>query len=217
MPFTHLHVHSHYSLLDGLPKIPSLVEAAKEAGFNSLALTDHGNMYGAVEFYKTCKLAGIKPIIGIEAYVAPGSLTEKQGSGHSDYFHITLLAKNLAGYKNLMELITVSHLEGFYYKPRIDKKALAQFKEGIVALSGCLRGEVSRAITNSGLEQAKKIALEYQNTMASGMSANFFSISLLPARCKSDLRISRRLGSSTVVPVPIHTNISCAALSSGLR
>ena len=120
--FTHLHCHSHYSLLDGLSKVPSLVAAAKEDGMTSLAITDHGVMYGAIEFYNECNAAGIKPIIGIEAYIAPRSMTDKEGKSDADYFHMTLLAENYQGYLNLMKLTTLAHVEGFYYKPRLDLK-----------------------------------------------------------------------------------------------
>ena len=120
MRFTHLHTHSHYSLLDGLSKIDELVARAKELGMDSLALTDHGAMYGAIEFYNKCKEAGIKPIIGLEAYISPRGMLEKSGKVDADYFHLTLLAQNQEGYKNLILLSTAAHLEGFYYKPRID-------------------------------------------------------------------------------------------------
>lgn len=161
MAFTHLHVHSHYSLLDGLPKIEELLDQAKELGFSSLALTDHGVMYGAVEFYNYAKEIGIKPIIGFEAYIAPRSLSDKETKIDNDYFHLTLLAKNYAGYKNLMKLTTIAHLEGFYYKPRLDKKTLAAHAEGVIALSGCQRGEIYRALKNGNQAAADKALQEY--------------------------------------------------------
>src|SRR6185369_10265283 len=120
MTFTHLHVHSHYSLLDGLSKIDPLIERAKEIGMESLAITDHGVMYGAIEFYTHCKESGIKPIIGLEAYIAPRTLNDREGKVDSDYHHLTLLAKSYQGYRNLMLLTTIAETEGFYYKPRID-------------------------------------------------------------------------------------------------
>ncbi len=160
--FVHLHVHSHYSLLDGLPKIKDLVKTAKERGFKALALTDHGNMYGAIEFYQACLKNEIKPIVGMEAYVAPGLRTEKQGPDNK-YFHLVLLALNEIGYKNLMKLSSLAHLEGFYYKPRVDKEILKQYHEGLVASSACHGGEIARAILREGnYEKAKKVALEYQ-------------------------------------------------------
>ncbi len=150
--FTHLHVHSHYSLLDGLSKIGELVSRAKELGMDSLALTDHGVMYGAVEFYNTCIEGGIKPIIGVEAYIAPRSLRDKEGKVDADYYHLTLLATNETGYKNLLKLTTIAHIEGFYYKPRIDLEVLKEHAEGLICLSGCMRGELSRVINKSETE-----------------------------------------------------------------
>jgi len=158
--FTHLHVHSHYSLLDGLPKIPDLINHIQKQGMTAVALTDHGSLYGALEFYKQAKREGIKPIIGIEAYVAPGSLKEKRSPADADYFHMILLAKNNEGYQNLLRLVTISHLEGYYYKPRMDKEILAEHAGGIIGLSGCLRGEIARSIASGNHDQAKKIALE---------------------------------------------------------
>ncbi|MDQ3018782.1 MAG: PHP domain-containing protein, partial [bacterium] len=120
MQFTHLHCHTHYSLLDGLSKIPLLVAAAKEDGMTSISITDHGVLYGAIEFFNECKAAGIKPIIGLEAYISPRKMTDKEGKSDADYFHITLHAENFEGYLNLIQLTTIGHTEGYYYKPRID-------------------------------------------------------------------------------------------------
>src|SRR3989344_4160752 len=144
--FTHLHVHSHYSLLDGLPKIDQLLERTKEMGMDSIALTDHGNMYGAIEFYKIAKAKGIKPILGVEAYVANRGRTDKDPNIDNKRFHLTLLVKNLEGYKNLIKLVTISHLEGYYYKPRMDKEILRKYSGGLIALSGCLGGELAKAL-----------------------------------------------------------------------
>ncbi len=163
MDFTHLHCHSHYSLLDGLSKPEPLVERVKELKMSAVALTDHGVMYGAVEFYNLCKEAGIKPIIGLEAYVAPRSFKDKEGKLDSDYFHLTLLAKNEIGYQNLIKLTTLAHLEGFYYKPRIDLQILKHYNEGILCLSGCMRGEISRAIMNFSPQQAQDTLNKYLN------------------------------------------------------
>ena len=138
--FVHLHVHSHYSLLDGLPKIDELVKKAKSMGYKALALTDHGNMYGAIEFYECCLKEGIKPIIGMEAYMAPGSRFDKDKDDR--YYHLILLAENYIGYKNLMKLSSLANLEGFYYKPRMDKEILKQYHEGLIASSACLSGEI---------------------------------------------------------------------------
>ncbi len=161
MNFTHLHCHSHFSLLDGLSKIEPLVERAKELGMESLAITDHGVMYGAVEFYNTCKEAGIKPIIGLEAYVAPRGMGEKEGKIDADYHHLTLLAQNDEGYKNLIMLTTKAHLDGFYYKPRIDLELLSKHAQGLICLSGCQRGEIARALMNKSQGEAQKVLEKY--------------------------------------------------------
>ena len=161
MSFVHLHTHSHYSLLDGLAKIPELVRRAKELGMPALALTDHGNLYGAIEFYKACKKANIKPIIGVEAYIAARSLYEKSHGIDDKRYHLILLAKNSKGYKNLIKLVTIAHLDGFYYKPRIDRKILAEHSEGLIALSGCLSGEIPRALLSNNEEKAEKFLQEY--------------------------------------------------------
>src|ERR1051326_8198701 len=161
MNFTHLHCHSHYSLLDGLSKVDPLVERAKELGMSALAITDHGVMYGTVEFYNKCKELGIKPIIGLEAYIAPRSMSDKEGKIDSDYFHLTHLAQNDTGYKNLMWLTTKAHLEGFYYKPRIDLQLLKDHAEGLICLSGCQRGEIARAVMNKSEGEAQKVLEKY--------------------------------------------------------
>ncbi len=167
--FVHLHTHSHYSLLDGLAKIDDLIARTKELGMNSLALTDHGVLYGAVEFYKKAKKAGVKPILGVEAYIAPKSRLDKESGGR--YYHLILLAENNAGWKNLIRLTTKAHLEGFYYKPRIDKEILREHHEGLIGLSACLNGEVSRALLADRYDDAKRIALEYRDIFGEG---NFF-------------------------------------------
>jgi len=159
--FTHLHVHSHYSLLDGLAKIDELIARAKELGFDSLALTDHGAMYGIPEFYKKAIAAGIKPIIGVEAYLALESRFQKRPKIDDKRYHITLLAKNFQGYQNLLQLVTKSHLEGFYYKPRIDKELLREYREGLIVLSGCFAGELARLIVSNRLDQAEEKLKEY--------------------------------------------------------
>jgi len=160
--FTHLHVHSHYSLLDGLIKIDELVNRAKELGFDSLALTDHGTMYGIPEFYKVATANGIKPILGAEVYVALENRFQKRPKIDSKNYHLTLLAKNFQGYKNLMKLITRAHLEGFYYKPRVDKELLQEYKDGLIALSGCLAGEIPKKILANQLDEAEEKIKEYQ-------------------------------------------------------
>ncbi len=159
--FTHLHVHTHYSLLDGLAKIDELVEKAKATGMDSLAITDHGAMYGVVEFYKKATAAGIKPIIGVETYITPGSRFDKTMGKGDVRHHLILLARNKTGYHNLIKLVTKSYLEGFYYKPRIDWEILKEYHEGLIALSACPQGEVPSALASDDLAKAKKIALEY--------------------------------------------------------
>ncbi|MBI4122649.1 MAG: DNA polymerase III subunit alpha [Parcubacteria group bacterium] len=160
MPFAHLHNHSHYSLLDGLPKIEDMVQRAKELGLSALALTDHGVMYGAIEFYKEAKAAGIKPIIGMEGYLAPGSRHEKKGGEKP--FHQILYARDLQGYKNLMKLSSRAHLEGFYYKPRFDKALLEEYAEGLIGTSSCLQGEIPQMILAGTISKAIEMVREYQ-------------------------------------------------------
>ncbi|MBP9815980.1 DNA polymerase III subunit alpha [Candidatus Woesebacteria bacterium] len=162
MSFIHLHVHSEYSLLDGLSRIDELIEKAKEHNMDSVALTDHGAMYGAFRFYIAARKAGIKPIIGMETYKAPGSRFEHSSEeGERNSYHLTLLAKNYAGYKNLMKLTTYAHLEGYYYKPRVDFELLEKYSEGIIAFSGCMSGEIAVAIRNNQKEKAENLLQQY--------------------------------------------------------
>lgn len=162
MKFVHLHVHSHYSLLDGMSKIDELVARAKEEGAPALALTDHGVMYGAIEFYQKCKKAGIKPIIGVEAYLAPGSRFDKNTRSDEKNYHLVLLAKNEIGYKNLIKLTSIAHLEGYYYKPRIDWEVLSENCQGIIAMSACIAGEIARLVISGKEEKAVKRIADYQ-------------------------------------------------------
>ncbi|MDP2656368.1 MAG: DNA polymerase III subunit alpha [bacterium] len=162
-PFIHLHTHSHYSLLDGLSKIGGLVKRAKSLGMPAMAITDHGNMYGAIEFYKKATSEGIKPIIGVEAYVAARTRFDKSPGLDARRYHLTLLAKNHIGYKNLIKLVTSANLEGYYYKPRMDRDLLRQHHEGVIALSGCMGGELSRSILDGDMEHARQIIRDYQD------------------------------------------------------
>ncbi|MBI2062109.1 MAG: DNA polymerase III subunit alpha [Candidatus Yanofskybacteria bacterium] len=163
MKFTHLHTHSHYSLLDGMSKIDDMVKMAKEHGMTAIGLTDHGVMYGAIDFYTACKKNGIKPIIGVEAYVANRSRLQKEPHIDNKRYHLTLLAKDNAGYQNLIKLTTAAHIEGYYYKPRVDKDLLRTHSEGLIALSGCPGSELGRAIQSGNKEKAEEIIKEYQS------------------------------------------------------
>jgi DNA polymerase-3 subunit alpha len=160
-PFTHLHVHTEYSLLDGLSRIKPLVQRAKDLGMDSLAITDHGALYGAIEFFTECRNLGIKPIIGCEVYVAQGSRHSKTSTDKSP-FHLTLLAKDNTGYQNLIQLTSKAHLEGFYYRPRIDAELIEKHHDGLIALSGCLNAEVPRLICQGNLDEAKERALWFK-------------------------------------------------------
>ncbi|MFZ2310175.1 MAG: DNA polymerase III subunit alpha, partial [Patescibacteria group bacterium] len=171
MSFVHLHNHTHYSLLDGLTKIDELVKYAKEQGSPAVAITDHGTMYGVIEFYQKCQKAGIKPIIGVETYLAPKSRHDKLNRNDAKNYHLLLLAKNNTGYKNLIKLISAAHLEGFYYKPRIDWELLQQHHEGLIASTACLGGEIAQYILASDLVGAKKRILEYNDLFGQG---NFY-------------------------------------------
>lgn len=169
MSFTHLHVHTEFSLLDGSCKIKEIVARAKELGMDSLAITDHGVMYGVIDFYKAAKEVGIKPIIGCEVYVAPGSRFNKEaGQSEDKYHHLVLLAENNKGYSNLMKIVSKGFIDGFYYKPRVDYEVLEQYHEGIIALSACLAGEVQKYLARGFYEEGKKAALKYQDIFGKG-------------------------------------------------
>ena len=152
MAFTHLHVHTEYSLLDGSSKIKELAVRAKELGMDSMAITDHGAMYGVIDFYRAAREAGIKPILGCEVYVAPGSRFDRENvHGEDRYYHLVLLAENNEGYQNLMKIVSKGYVDGFYYKPRVDMEVLETYHEGIIALSACLAGEVPRFLARGHL------------------------------------------------------------------
>lgn len=169
MAFAHLHVHTEYSLLDGSNKIKEYVKRVKELGMDSAAITDHGVMYGVIDFYRAAKEAGIKPIIGCEVYVAPNSRFDKELTGGDDrYYHLVLLAENNTGYANLMKIVSKGFTEGYYYKPRVDMEVLNRYHEGIIALSACLAGEVARYIQKGLIDEAKKAALKYQDCFGKG-------------------------------------------------
>ncbi len=169
--FTHLHVHSHYSLLDGLPKIDELLDYVKELGMDSVALTDHGVMYGAVEFYNKAKAKGVKPIIGCEVYTAFEGMEQKRPNIDNKRYHLILLVKNEQGYKNLVKLVTNAHLEGFYYKPRIDDELLAKRSNGLIGLSACVQGKIPRLLLSNQIDEAEKLAKKYEYIFGKG---NFY-------------------------------------------
>ena len=206
--FTHLHVHTEYSLLDGANKIKEYVARVKELGMDSAAITDHGVMYGVIDFYKEAKAAGINPILGCEVYVAPGSRFDREiGGGDDRYYHLVLLAENNKGYANLMKLVSKGFVEGFYYKPRVDMEILEQYSEGIIALSACLAGEVQRYLVRGLYQEAKEAALKYEKIFGKG---NYF-LELqdhgLPEQKQVNqqlLRLSQELGIELVATNDVH-------------
>ncbi len=208
MYFSHLHVHSHYSLLDGLVRPEELLNQAKKFGCDALALTDHGVMHGAIEFYTKAKEMGIKPIIGCELYVAPNSLYDKMPKIDTRFYHLTALVKNQTGYKNLLKLVSIGELEGFYYKPRVDKETIKKYKAGIIFLSGCTRGEIPQAVLANDLKKASALSEEYRKIFG---SENFY-LELqdhpeLPDQEKINkalLQISQELNIPIVVTSDIH-------------
>src|ERR671931_2563899 len=166
--FGHLHIHSEYSLLDGAAQLEKLVQKAKDLHFPAIALTDHGNLFGAIDFYLAAQKAAIKPILGAELYVAPGKYTERgsqDGGGYEGANHLTVLVRNRTGYRNLVKLVSKAYPEGFYYKPRVDRELLAEHAEGLVVLSGCLNSEVSRLLSQGETQKATEIAGWYQEVV----------------------------------------------------
>src|SRR4051812_24670776 len=169
--FVHLHLHTEYSLLDGAIRMKELMKKAKEFKMPAVAMTDHGNLFGAIEFYQAARDANVKPIIGCEAYIAPRSHKDRPNSMRDAAYHFTLLARNETGYRNLVKLISTAHLDGFHYRPRIDKELLAQHHEGLIGLSGCLASEVNSAIQSNKIDVAKQAAAEYRDILGPG---NFY-------------------------------------------
>ena len=215
MEFTHLHVHTEYSLLDGSNKINEYVARVKELGMDSAAITDHGVMFGCIDFYRAAKAAGIKPILGCEVYVAPGSRFDKEiGKEEDRYYHLVLLAENQEGYQNLIKIVSAGFVDGFYYKPRVDLEILEKYHEGIIALSACLAGEVARNITKGFYEESKKTALHYEEIFGKG---NFF-LELqdhgIPEQQRVNqqlVRMSRETGIELVATNDIHYTYSTDA------
>ena len=208
MAFTHLHVHTEYSLLDGSSKIKEITKRAKELGMDSLAITDHGVMYGVIDFYRAALANGIKPIIGCEVYVAPHSRFDKENNpGDDRYYHLILLAENNTGYQNLCRIVSKGFVEGFYYKPRVDYEVLEKFSEGIICLSACLAGEVQRYLTKGEYEKAKEAALRHVNIFG---KSNYFlelqdhGIPEQKTVNQSLLRLSKELGIELVCTNDVH-------------
>ncbi|MBQ3899119.1 MAG: PHP domain-containing protein, partial [Lachnospiraceae bacterium] len=172
MSFVHLHTHTEYSLLDGSNKIKEYVARVKELGMTAAAITDHGVMYGVIDFYRACRDAGINPVLGCEVYVAPGSRFDKEpGHGDDRYHHLILLAENNTGYANLCKIVSRGFTEGYYYRPRVDKEVLREFHEGLICLSACLAGEIPRLITAGRPDKAREVAREYLDIFGEG---NYF-------------------------------------------
>src|ERR1700738_2709986 len=169
--FVHLHLHTEYSLLDGAIRMKELMKKAVEFRMPAVAITDHGNLYGAIEFYQEAQRAGVKPIIGCEAYIAPRSHKEHSSGMRESAYHFTLLAQNETGYHNLVKLLSTAHLDGFHYRPRIDKELLASHSAGLIGLSGCLASEVNSAIQANKIDKAKAFAAEYRDILG---PKNFF-------------------------------------------
>ena len=183
MAFTHLHVHTEYSLLDGSSKIKELTARAKELGMDSLAITDHGVMYGVIDFYRAAREVGIKPVIGCEVYVAPNSRFDRETvSGEDRYYHLILLAENNQGYENLMKIVSKGFVDGFYYKPRVDYEVLEQYHEGIIALSACLAGEVPRYLAEVFIRREKRQLFVMRKSLEKEIFSWNFRIMAFPSR-----------------------------------
>lgn len=204
--FVHLHVHSEYSLLDGAARVKDLANRAIELGMPAVAITDHGVMYGVIDFYKAAKKAGIKPVIGCEVYVAPQSRFNKTARDEDSLYHLVLLAKNKTGYKNLMTLVTKGFLEGFYYKPRVDFELLKQYTEGLIALSGCLAGELAQLILKNKTDRARETALKYRDAFGDGSYYLEIQDHFIPEQKKVN-RVLAKISEETGIPL-VATNDS---------
>lgn len=206
-PFVHLHCHSHYSLLDGASRIPELIERVKSQGMNAVALTDHGNLYGAVELYREATAAGIKPIVGYEAYVAPGKRSDRDKKGMDEAsYHLTLLAKNLKGFRNLIKMASAAYLEGFYYKPRIDKELLEAHSEGLICLSGCASSEFSSFILKDQIDEATKLAKWFAKVFGDDFYVEIQNNGLdIQQRCaEGAVDIAKKIGAPLVATCDAH-------------
>ena len=219
MNFTHLHVHTEYSLLDGSNKIKEYVARVKELGMDSAAITDHGVMFGVIDFYRAAKEAGINPILACEVYVAPGSRFDRElgrAGGDDRYYHLVLLAENNTGYANLVKIVSKGFVDGFYYKPRVDMEVLEQYHEGIIALSACLAGEVQRNLLRGFYDEARAAALKYEKTFGKG---NFFlelqdhGIPEQKTVNQQLIRMSRELGMELVATNDVHYTYESDAAS----
>ncbi len=206
-PFVHLHCHTHYSLLDGASRVPELVDLVKAQGMNACAMTDHGNLFGAIEFYSTCKEKGINPVVGYEAYVAPGKRTEREAKRRGEAgFHLTLLAKNTAGFKNLVKMASIAYLDGYYYVPRIDKELLEAHSDGLICLSGCASSEFSEFILKEEMDEAKELAGWFAKTFGKNFYVEIQNNGLdIQKRCaEGAIDIANQLGLPLVATSDAH-------------
>ena len=206
MAFTHLHLHTEYSLLDGMARIDRVVKRAKELGMDSLAITDHGVMFGVINFYKECKKQGIRPIIGCEVYTAARGMRDKDPEKDRPRGHLVLLAKNNAGYHNLAKIVSLGFIEGYYYKPRIDKEVLREYHEGIICLSACLAGRVQSCLLNRDYDGAKREAAELRDIFGEDFYLEIQNQGLEEeARILPDqIRLSKELGIPLVATNDVH-------------
>ena len=207
-PFVHLHVHTEYSVLDGACRVPDLMDRAREFGMTAMALTDHGNLFGAIDFYKEATKAGIKPIIGCEVYMSPGNRMDKTSTNGKDpNFHFVLLAKDLTGYQNLVRLVTSAHLESVYYKPRIDKELLALHHEGLIGTSACLKGEIAQAVLSGRMKDAEKSIDDFKNILGADnfyLEVHNHGLDLEQQVREAYKELSRKTGTPLVAANDVH-------------